>query len=85
MVELRELGIPPHAFLRRDVHLVSCRAEMERVRGILSYIWTSIPGYTPREEVSTSLHLGSRMPGGGQYSFHEAIARILAWRQYHEC
>lgn len=81
-VALRELDIPPHPFLRRDIVIVSEQRDTERARGLSAH-WTILPGHRVSETIQSILAASAR--GAGQLDWHEAIARVLAWRQYHEC
>lgn len=81
---LRALEIPPHAFLKRGVYIVSDRSEFQRIRGLPSYHWCVLPPHTLTDHERSELAAGSHMRGA-ELPFMEAIARMLAWRQYHEC
>jgi hypothetical protein len=81
---LRALEIPPHAFLKRGVYLVSSRSDFERIRGLPSYHWCVLAPHTLSDQERSVIAAGSHMRGS-ELPFMEAIARMLAWRQYHEC
>jgi hypothetical protein len=82
--ELRDLGIPPHPFLRRGVVVVTGLGSMEHVRG-LTYHWTCVPGHDPGTDMADTLSIHSRTHGGGRLEWTVSVARSLAWRMYHEC
>lgn len=78
--ELRRLGVPPPALARGGrVHLVS-REHMDRARGLQDYLWCT----TPELEVPDIVVAQMSAQRGQRVGFHEAVARHLAWRIWHE-
>lgn len=83
---LTEMGIPHVPFLRGNVAAVHDRETLDRVRGMASFSWCSLPEHDPDPRTVQILSATSRQQRStGELPFHEAIARVLAWRIWHEC
>jgi hypothetical protein len=79
---LRELLIPPASFLRlgSEVQLLTTSSDLRDVRGI-ECAWAPIPDHIVDPVTASMLMSRTRHQ---PMTFHELIARRLAWRTWHE-
>ena len=77
---LRRLTVPPHQFLRDGVRvLLTSDDRADVARGLSRGAWCAVPGQVVPQKIITMLAVQRLV----EISFHEAVARRLAWRTWH--